>query len=101
MGGSGFPVGLSGDEIIPEGRIVMVACHFVMNLTGCCYTKQVSEKEALAEIRQGSGTLFDPAVVNACIRYLSPMVDPDFLRHLTDTLQCRCWYLRDTSFLKS
>lgn len=68
LDGSGFPGGLSGDEIIPEARIVGLACHVAMRFTGCCTTRAIGIEEILHELKQENGKLFEPAATEACIR---------------------------------
>lgn len=67
--GSGYPRGLSGDRILPEARILMVAD--VMDGM-CSYRPWRPEtpgtNAAIEEISDGRGTLYDQAVVDACLK---------------------------------
>jgi CRP-like cAMP-binding protein len=68
--GSGYPQGLSGQEIPLPGRILAVADAFEAMTRDRPYRKRLSVGEAAAEIAAGSGSQFDPAVV-AVFRELS------------------------------
>lgn len=61
--GSGYPNGLSEEEIPLSGRICGVADVFDALTTTRPYNEQVGLSEALVLIRSASGTLFDPQVV--------------------------------------
>jgi putative two-component system response regulator len=61
--GTGYPLGLAGTEIPRLGRICAVADVFDGLTTDRPYRKAVSDEEALAHIRKGSGKDFDPQVV--------------------------------------
>ncbi len=68
MDGSGYPNGLAGDELLPESRIVAVA-DVVESM--CChspYRAGLGTKLALREIEKNRGLLYDPTVVEACLR---------------------------------
>jgi HD-GYP domain-containing protein (c-di-GMP phosphodiesterase class II) len=65
--GSGYPDGLSGEAIPPASRILRTVDTFdsLVGANGC------SEDEAIAELRAGAGSLFDPASVKALERHLA------------------------------
>jgi len=65
MDGCGFPDGLAGDGIPREARIVAVVDAFDAMTTNRAYRPSRNPVEALEELRQCSGTHFDPEVVNA------------------------------------
>jgi putative nucleotidyltransferase with HDIG domain len=67
MDGSGYPSGLSGDEILTAARILMVAD--VIEAMGAHrpYRPALGLDAAMAEIT-GSPGKFDPQVVSACVR---------------------------------
>ena len=69
--GSGYPNGLTGDEIPLGARIIFVADAFDAMTSQRVYRKPLSETEALAELRRCSGTQFDPEIVRAFSRELS------------------------------
>jgi len=70
MDGSGYPAGLSGDEIIIEARILGVADVVEAMSSHRPYRPALGLEIALDEITKASGTLYDPEVVNACLRLL-------------------------------
>ncbi len=63
--GKGYPDGLKGDEIPIGSRIIAVAEAFDVMTTAKAYSKAMSFKEALEEIKKEKGTQFDPKVVDA------------------------------------
>jgi len=68
LNGSGYPHGLSGKDIILEARILSVADVVEAMSSHRPYRPAHSMKEALREIKKGKGILYDPQVVDACIR---------------------------------
>jgi hypothetical protein len=66
--GSGYPAGLAGEAIIPEARILAVADLVEARLSPRGDSAPVGIERALAEIYQGAGTLYDPSVVEACLK---------------------------------
>lgn len=67
MDGSGYPDGLSGNEISLPARIIAVADVFEAMTHHRPYRPALGSDRALAEIGAGSGTLYDPEVVAACL----------------------------------
>jgi diguanylate cyclase (GGDEF)-like protein len=63
--GSGYPDGLSGEEIPPESRIILVADAFEAMTADRPYRRARPADEALEELDRLSGTQFDPACVDA------------------------------------
>jgi len=63
--GSGYPRGLTGDEIPLEGRIVAVCDAYDALTHQRPYKPAVPVDGALAELQRCAGTQFDPAVVRA------------------------------------
>lgn len=68
--GSGYPRGLSGEEIPFEGRIVAVVDVFDALLSDRCYWPAMSVDAVAATIREGRGTQFDPRVVDVLLDHL-------------------------------
>jgi putative two-component system response regulator len=66
--GSGYPNGLVGEAIPLEGRIAAVADVFDALTSDRPYRRAVPAAEARAHIAAGSGTAFDPQVVDAFLR---------------------------------
>ncbi|MCB9789026.1 MAG: response regulator [Deltaproteobacteria bacterium] len=63
--GHGYPRGLAGEDIPIEGRIVAVADVFDALSTPRPYKRPHSLEASVTIIREGSGTAFDPRVVDA------------------------------------
>ncbi len=63
--GTGYPRRLAGEEIPLAGRITAVADVFDALTNDRVYRPALSTEDALAIIRQGRGTHFDPAVLDA------------------------------------
>jgi hypothetical protein len=63
--GTGYPDALRGEEIPLESRIVFAADAFNAMTTNRPYRNAMSQADAVAELRAGAGTQFDPAVVEA------------------------------------
>lgn len=75
--GDGYPRRLEGEEIPIEGRIAAVADVFDALTMNRVYRSAFPVGEAIALMRQGSGSQFDPAVLEC------------FLRHVDDVLAIR------------
>jgi len=67
LDGSGYPNGLSGDDIILEARILGVSDVVESMASHRPYRPAMGIEAALARIRQEKGTCFDPSVVDACV----------------------------------
>jgi putative two-component system response regulator len=63
--GQGYPHGLRGAEIPPAGRIVAVADVFDALVNDRVYRPALPLKQALELLREGRGTQFDTAVLDA------------------------------------
>ncbi|MGD0352796.1 MAG: HD domain-containing phosphohydrolase [Dehalococcoidia bacterium] len=68
MNGSGYPLGLSGDEILIEAKIMSVADVVEAMASHRPYRPALSIEEALLEILQQRGVLYSPEAVDACIK---------------------------------
>jgi len=68
--GSGYPRGLSGDDIPVEARIIAVVDAYDAMVSDRPYRKALSEKETIAELQKNSGSQFDPQVVRAFLRVI-------------------------------
>lgn len=68
MDGSGYPKGLKGEEIILEARILAVADVMEAITAHRPYRPALGFDVALAEIEARRGQLYDPNVVDACLR---------------------------------
>lgn len=68
LDGSGYPSGITDQEIILEARVLAVADVVEAMASHRPYRPAVGIKAALEEIGQHKGTLYDPEVVVACMR---------------------------------
>ena len=68
MDGSGYPFGLSGEAILPEARILAVADVVEAMASHRPYRPALGIDKALEEIFQNKGILYDPEVVDACLK---------------------------------
>ena len=68
LDGSGYPQGLSGEEILLESRILCVADVVETMETHRPYRPSLGRDAALEEISKNRGILYDPEVVDACLR---------------------------------
>ena len=66
--GSGYPRGLKGDEILIEAKILGLANVIEAMSSSRSYRPALSVDEALAEIAENKNILFDPEVVDTCIK---------------------------------
>jgi len=66
--GSGYPRGLSSDELLDGSKVLMVADVVEAMMSHRPYRAALGEEAALAEIEQGIGRLYDPAVARSCLR---------------------------------
>ncbi len=70
LDGSGYPNGLSGEKILLEAKIIAVADVIEAMATNRPYRPMLGMEKALHEITSKKGTIFDPAVVDACVTIL-------------------------------
>ena len=68
--GSGYPVGLSGDDIIIEAKTLAVADVVEAMASHRPYRPTLGRDMALEEISQNRGVLYDADVVDACMKLL-------------------------------
>ena len=68
MDGSGYPQGLKGDEILVEARILAVADVVEAMASHRPYRPALGIDKALEEIAQNKEALYDPVVVDTCLR---------------------------------
>lgn len=66
--GNGYPSGLAGTEIPIGSRVIAVADTYDAMTSDRVYRKALQHQVAIAEIRRGAGTQFDPEVVDAFLR---------------------------------
>lgn len=68
--GSGYPDGLKGEEIALGARMLAVATAYDSMLSRRAYRGRKGEEQAIAELRAGSGTKWDPAIVEVFLKVL-------------------------------
>jgi putative two-component system response regulator len=68
--GSGYPNGLAGTSIPLSGRIVAIADVFDSLATRRVYKREWTRDEAARFVASGSGSQFDPALVDAFVKVL-------------------------------
>ncbi len=70
MDGSGYPLGLSGDDILLEARILAVADVAEAMSSHRPYRAALGTDKAIEEILKNRGTLYDPQSADACLKLL-------------------------------
>jgi HD-GYP domain-containing protein (c-di-GMP phosphodiesterase class II) len=68
LDGSGYPQGLSGDDILMEARILAVADVVEAMSLGRSYRDGLGIAKALQDISWNKGILYDTKAVDACLR---------------------------------
>ena len=71
MDGSGYPRGLAGDDIVFEARIICIADVVETMASHRPYRPSIGMDKALEEIADNRGGLYDPRVVDACLKIFS------------------------------
>jgi putative nucleotidyltransferase with HDIG domain len=67
MDGSGYPLGVHGEEILLEARIIAVADTVEAMASHRPYRPAIGLEKALETIRENRGKLYDPQVVDSCL----------------------------------
>ena len=73
--GGGYPHGLQGEAIPLSGRIIAVADFFDALTMNRHYKEAWPVEQAVAMIRAGSGSHFDPKVVNCFLEHQSAILE--------------------------
>lgn len=68
LDGTGYPLGLKGEAILLEARILTVADVVEAMSSHRPYRPELGPEAALAEITAHRGTRYDPGAVDACVR---------------------------------
>lgn len=71
LDGSGYPSGLTGDDLLPETHILAVADVVEAMSSHRPYRPALGIEAALAEVREGAGSRYDPDVAAACDRVIT------------------------------
>jgi diguanylate cyclase (GGDEF) domain/uncharacterized domain HDIG len=73
--GTGYPDGLKGEDIPLQGRILAVADVYDALTSSRSYRNAWTHERAVAEIREKSGTHFDPRVAEAFLQVIDGVVE--------------------------
>ena len=76
--GSGYPDGLKGLEIPLEARIMAVADAYDAMTSNRAYRESMGHSIAVSRIREGSGSHFDPMVVDSFLKLVENMEKSDW-----------------------
>jgi HD-GYP domain-containing protein (c-di-GMP phosphodiesterase class II) len=68
LDGSGYPRGLKGDEIIFQAKIMAVADTVEATSSHRPYRPALGVDKALEHISENRGILYDPKVVDICLK---------------------------------
>lgn len=68
--GSGYPLGLKGEEIPLMARIINIVDSYDVMTNDRIYKKAIGKDEAIKELKRCSGTQFDPKIVEYFIDYI-------------------------------
>lgn len=71
INGSGYPLGLSGEKILLEARIIAVADTVEAMASHRPYRPALGVDKALEEISEKRDTFFDPKVADSCMKVFS------------------------------
>jgi putative two-component system response regulator len=71
LDGSGYPNGLNADDILLEAKILAVADVVEAMSSYRPYRPALGIKKALDEISRNRGVLYDPSIVDACLKLFS------------------------------
>lgn len=67
LDGSGYPLGLTGDEMLPQSKVLAVADVIDAIITHRPYRRGLGKDEVVGYLLEGKGTLFDPQVVDIAL----------------------------------
>lgn len=71
INGSGYPHGLSGDDLLLESKIMAVSDVVEAMASHRPYRAALGLEIALDEILKNKGALYDPSVVDSCVKIIS------------------------------
>lgn len=82
--GTGYPLGLAGEDIPLSGRIMAVADVYDALISRRCYKPPFPHNESMEIMRKSRGTMFDPAVFDA-FASIEPEIQAIAKRYHDDT----------------
>jgi diguanylate cyclase (GGDEF)-like protein/PAS domain S-box-containing protein len=68
--GQGYPLGIQGEEIPVECRLLAIAVAYEALTSARPYRRAFSHREAVAELRRHAGTQFDPELLDIFLKML-------------------------------
>ena len=80
LDGSGYPLGLEGEAIIPEARVMAVADVFEAMVSHRPYRPALPYTAAADELQGGAGRLYDSEAAEACLHLIEDGFDFSTLR---------------------
>ncbi len=75
--GKGYPEGLKGEEIPLYARIICVADSYDAMTSNRCYRPRLTKDKVLSELKENSGTQFDPVIVSHMITMMEEGYYPE------------------------
>ena len=69
--GSGYPLGLKGDQIPLASRMIAIVDTYTAMMQGRPYREKYSSEEALAELKKYAGTQYDPHLVDLFVKMMT------------------------------
>ena len=82
--GSGYPDGLSGEEICVGAKIIAVADSFDAMVSNRTYRKGLGLQRTYSELLRCRGTQFDPDVIDSFFRLVEHLGDEEFTKMYCD-----------------
>jgi len=82
--GTGYPLGLAGEDIPLSGRIMSVADVYDALISRRCYKPPFSHAESMEIMHKSRGTMFDPAVFDAFVS-IEPEIQKIAARYRDDS----------------
>jgi|GEM_PF-4000262 len=75
--GQGYPLGLQGEYIPYEARIIGIVDAYSAMRSDRAYSKALNQQEALKELKRGAGTQFDPVLVEKFIMLMGELSEDE------------------------
>ena len=75
--GNGYPLGISGNDIPIECRIMAIADAYDAMTSDRPYRKAMTTEKAIAELKTNAGTQFDPDLVDIFLRIIEQIISFD------------------------